>query len=207
MKKFLLKHILLISISLYSMVIFSHLVIDAYQVISVKFNDAKINFIERLTRTKIIKEYVKAENLPTSDLINVVSREFNIKPIILKVIIFLESKDDIDQQYRFETAVFAKRASIDRYYSEQERRMRSSSHGITHIMGYRASECGLHWSELYDKRKALMCTAIIMNKNLKNASAKTKSGKLYQAYKMYNGSDAYAVSAMSELGKILFEEL
>jgi hypothetical protein len=74
-------------------------------------------------------------------------------------------------------------------------------------MGYRAEECGLHWSELYDKRKALMCTALIMNKNLENARGKTKSERLYQAFKMYNGSDAYAVKAMGELGKILFNEL
>lgn len=206
-KFFIAKHFLKISLIICLLIIGSHFIVEAYQSVKTKFEDYKIYLVESLTRTQIIKEYVKAENLPTLDLINVISREFKIKPIILRIVVILESFDDVNQQYRFEPAVYASRANIDRKYSEQERRMRASSHGITHIMGYRAEECGLHWSELYDKRKALMCTALIMNKNLENARGKTKSEKLYQAFKMYNGSDAYAVKAMSELGKILFNEL
>lgn len=206
-KKFCLKHLVLILIVVSLLVVASHLVVDFYSDTKKQVQELKIAFIEQLTRTQVIKEFVKAEDVPTADLIMLIAKEFNIKQIILEVIIVMESKDDINQLYRFEPAQFAKRSWLDRKHTDAEKRMRSSSHGITHIMGYRAEECGLHWSELYDKRKALMCTALIMNKNLENARGKTKSERLYQAFKMYNGSDAYAIKAMSELGKILFNEL
>lgn len=208
-KMFIAKHFLKISLIICLLIIGSHFIVEAYQSAKVKFEDYKIGLIEKLTRTQIIKEYVKPESLSTDELISVISREVNLKPVILKVIVIKESHDDINQLYRFEAKQFAKRANLDRKYTEAERRMMSSSHGVTHVMGYRAHECGLHWSQLYEKRNALMCTSVIVKKDLARASkmTKSKSEQLYLAYKFYNGSDQYAIEAMAELGKILFNEL
>ncbi len=148
-------------------------------------------------------------------LITRVAEEQKIDPIILVAIVLKESSDgNKNYLYRFEPSVFSLRAKIDSKFTENERRMLASSHGITQIMGYRAeSDCGVHWSKLYDNYTSLSCSAKIIKENIFRAS-KTISNpaqRLKEAYRMYNGAgpraEQYASDAMSIIGELLFDKM
>lgn len=210
MKKRIILFICKIAILFFALITISHLIVIGTKFLNKKAIEIKSELVEKLTHTKIIKEYVKVNDLPLEDLIQVVAKEYNISNIILETVTIKESNfGDENYLYRFEPRVYEQRRKLDYKLTESERRAMASSHGITQIMGYRAKpDCGVHWSKLYDNKVALRCTAHIMLQNIEVAASKkrTKSEVLWTAFKLYNGSEQYANDAMKELGKILFNK-
>lgn len=168
------------------------------------------SFLESVTRVRV--QYVPSTQLPLPDLISHVAREYKLPAVVLQAIVLEESSGGNSHAlYNFEPKVFAARATKDFRFQEDERRMLSSSHGITHIMGYRAEpDCGVHWSKLYDPAVALNCTAKIMRENLARFKGDS-AARLAAAYRVYNGTgpdaEMYSKRVMARVGELLFKQL
>lgn len=198
------------------------LVVSAILIISYYVNQIRLVAIAKaeLLKSQAIdvvtlkqKVFVQADKIPIDDLIRISSEEHRIPAIALKAIVFHESAGGSDQWlYRFEPSVYERRREIDAKYSEDERRMRSSSHGITQIMGYNAeARCGVHWSKLYDPAIAIDCAAKILSEELEShRRIEDPIDRLREALRSYNGSgsmaERYADRAMATIGELLLRQ-
>ncbi len=201
-------------LALATIVVASHYIVLGSQFAASKVGAGVDNLIAMVTKTKVVRELVPITEVSLDELLSRASTEFKLHPVILQAIVLKESAGGSDKfLYRFEPGTFSSRERVDAKYSENERRMRSSSHGITQVMGYRAQpDCGVHWSKLYDNSTALNCAAKIMRINLDaNKGQKNPALQLRSAYRMYNGSgpmaEAYADKAMASVGELLFAQL
>lgn len=166
-----------------------------------------------ITKTKVVREYVKLDEASIDELVHKSAKEHRVPEIALKAIIFQESAGGSDKWlYRFEPTVYEDRSEKDSKYSDDERRMRSSSHGITQVMGYNAEpRCGVHWSKLYQPATAIDCGARILAQELKSHDRIEDSAeKLREAFRSYNGkgtrAERYADKAMAKVGELLLRE-
>ncbi len=145
--------------------------------------------------------------------IELVSSEFKLPDsVILRALIDQESSGG-NALYRFEESVYVRRSAADsKLYSVDERRMLASSHGVAHVMGYRAEpDCKIHWSRLYSPMEGLRCAARIMKANLAASTAKDPATRLREAFRRYNGSgpnaEYYADQMMARVGQLLFKRI
>lgn len=180
--------------------------------ISKNFLIDKYNFYTKKELVKVPEEVIY-DNSDIESVIKRVSKETGLHEVILKALIDAESSGGEENSlYRYEPRVFAQRAKIDSEYSESERKMLASSHGVAHIMGYRAKpDCGVHWSKLYDNYTAIKCSAKILIDNLDSyREISNPSERLRRAYKMYNGSgeqaERYSVKLMAKIGSLLLTD-
>lgn len=201
-------------LALATIVVASHYIVLGSKFAATKISTGLDSLSRIITRTEVVRELVPITEVSLDELIRNASAEFKLHPVILQAIVLKESAGGSDKfLYRFEPGVFASRERLDAKFSEDERRMRSSSHGITQVMGYRAQpDCGVHWSKLYDNAIALNCAAKIMRMNLDASKGEKNHAKqLRTAYRMYNGSgpmaEAYADKAMASVGELLFAQL
>lgn len=163
-------------------------------------------FHDTLIKTQIVEKIVAPSEIPIRELVQRSCDKYNLHPVILETVIMQESNYNLEQVYKFEPETFASRAKADAKYSDAERRMRASSHGITQVMGFNAQAiCGVHWSKLYDPAVAIDCAAKIMRMNLEKAK------NLRDAFRMYNGSgdaaEVYANRSMEVLANLLYKQL
>jgi len=190
------------------------LIVKGTEIVKTKAELFYGNMISAITKTQIVREYVSVQDVPVEELISKFSKQYKIHEVILQAIILKESSGGLEtKSYAFEAETFIKRASVDAKYTENERRMRASSHGITQVMGFRTQpDCGVHWSKLYDKAVAVECSSKIMRENLDSVKdIKSPSLRLREAFRKYNGSgpmaEAYADHAMGKVGELLFNQL
>jgi hypothetical protein len=176
-----------------------------------RYDEAKAVVLDKFTIVKQVKEYTAPDEATVSDIIHAVAHEYEIDPIVLEV---LQEKESAGGKllYRFEPSKFVEREKTDRRLglSEDERRMENSSHGIFHVMGYTArSECGLHWSALYDPWTSAKCAATVVSKHMETTKGiKSPGARLREVFRRYNGSgpgaERYADDAMSRIAQRLY---
>lgn len=139
--------------------------------------------------------------------IHLKSKEHQIDPIILEIIVQKESNNGNPRSlYRFEPNLYQRLRQSKSYrgMSDGEIRMMASSHGPFHILGATgASQCNLHFSELYDVDKSTDCAARIVRK-----LSDENNGEVRKVFKGYNGTgpmaDKYATDAMVTLAELLY---
>ncbi len=139
--------------------------------------------------------------------IHLKSQEHRIDPIILEIIVQKESNNGNPRAlYRFEPSLYQRLRQTKGYrgLSDGELRMMASSHGPFHILGATgASQCNLHFSELYDVEKSTDCAARIVRR-----LSDENNGEVRKVFRGYNGSgpmaDKYATDAMVTLADLLF---
>jgi len=181
------------------------------QLAATKYQAIRAQVMTQLTKTEVIREFVRPEERPLPELIDQVAKELKIPAIALQAVVDKESAGG-KALYRFEPEVFNRRQSIDRG-SEDERRMLASSHGVGHVMGFNAKpRCGVEWSKLYDTYTGLHCGATILRQNLdRYKDVKDPAARLKLAFRDYNGSgdmaERYANDAMARVGALLIQQL
>ena len=139
--------------------------------------------------------------------IHLKSKQHQIDPIILQIIVQKESNNGNPRAlYRFEPTLYQRLRQTKGYreLSDSEVRMLASSHGPFHILGATgASQCTLHFSELYDVEKSTDCAARIVRR-----LSDENNGEVRKVFRGYNGSgpmaDKYATDAMVTLADLLF---
>lgn len=168
-----------------------------------------VAWVQRQTKgAEIVKVWVNAEEVPTSELIRRFSLEAKLNPIITHAIIEEESNGRIDA-IRFEQHVFNRLPTRD----AEQKRMLASSHGLMQVMGYHAAQsCHLQtWAELYDRAKNIKCGLKILSNNLKAAKGGTPAERLRNSLKAYNGSgpiaEEYAERIMARIADLLLTSL
>lgn len=142
---------------------------------------------------------VEPNKSSVEELINAVAQAEGISPTLLSAIADQESSGG-RYLYAFEPSQFERRAAIDARYSENERRMRASSHGVMHVMGYIADEvCKVHWSELYDRFTNFRCAVQVLREKGRRVST------LRELLAAYNGSgpraDQYAQEVLARIAE------
>lgn len=168
--------------------------------VSAEVHRAKQRFDER---------FAKQPSKTLSDLLSLKANQYQLDPIILKIILKKESNDgQMDSLYRFEPALYQRLRSMKSYrgMSDSEVRMMASSHGPYHILGATGKDqCGLHFSELYDNEKSTDCAARIVKRLMDE-----NGGEIKQVFRGYNGSgpaaERYAIDAMLHLAELLYVE-
>lgn len=176
-----------------------------------QYFDARAAVLDKFTIVKQVKEFAPADEATVEDIIRQVSVEYHIDPLVMEV---LREKESAGGRllYRFEPTKFTDREKTDRKLglSEDERRMENSSHGIFHVMGYTArSDCGLHWSALYDPWTSARCAATVVSRHMEATKGIASPGqRLREVFRRYNGSgpgaERYADDAMSRVAQRLY---
>ena len=180
----------------------------------IQYAQAKETIVDKITIKKVITEYKPPDEGSLREIVNNVSKEMGIDPLIMQVIAIKESSHG-KALYRFEKRKFSQLIADPKYkgVSEDEVRMISSSHGAFHVMGYTAQGfCKMHWSRLYNTYEAARCaTAYAKHCWDANASIKSAEDRFWATFKSYNGegpeAEAYANDAMSKLAGILYSQL
>lgn len=170
--------------------------------------------VDSVTRTKVVREYIKPEQLPLRSLVPKVAHDVGVPAVALQAIVERESSG-ARLLYRFEPKKFdeLKRSRQYAKVSDDELRMLASSHGSAHVLGVNAEpRCGIHWSRLYDSVGGLECGARILRENLdRYKNHPNPSQRLWFALRDYNGSgaaaEAYADAVMARVGALLFDSL
>lgn len=188
-------------------------VIAAGNTVIEKGYELRDSALSAVTRVEVIREAIPSEELPLENLINIAARKYKIPAVALKALILKESSGGRETAlYNFEPSVFARRATIDKRYTEDERRARASSHGVGHVMGYNAEpRCGIHWSKLYERSTGVDCAARIFSQEWdSHKHIRDEVLRLREAFRSYNGAgemaERYSVDAMAKVGDILFRE-
>lgn len=118
-----------------------------------------------------------ASDLPIKDIIALNARKWSIRPELIEALVEVESGFKVDA-IRFEPALMRG--------SDDQARMRASSHGLTQVLGLWAgsSLCPMvkTWADLYDTEKNIACGSAILANGL-------KQGSVYKALIAYNGGN------------------
>lgn len=183
-------------------------VICSIMTLGKKLND---EFTVRVEEARAAFEKYVGGNKPPKTLnatIKAAAKKYDVDPLILEVIVRKESNSgDWRSLYRFEPELYGrlKQKKSFKRLSDSEIRMLASSHGPFHILGLTGeTECGIHFSHLYDYDIAANCAARIVSR------IKTDSkGEVREIFKRYNGqgpkAEVYAQSAMVELASMLYQ--
>lgn len=149
------------------------------------------------------------KQLDVEDVINAVAKEEPAVPAeILWAVVDKESAGG-KYLHKFEPQVLER---LERKKSGvvYDRHALASSHGLAHVMGWRAEECGLHWSELYHHAKNVRCAKHVLLSNYRSAKGEAWD-RWREALRRYNGSgemaEAYADSVMARVVKKLGKNL
>lgn len=171
-----------------------------------KYEQVKERILSRLVTVEVVKEYLDPIDHSTDQLIEIISAEQGIDPVITAAIIEKESSYQ-NASIRTEPRLCAKmQAETD------AATMLCSSHGLMQILGIEARrQCKIDWSQLYDRRTNIRCGLTILKNNLAAAKgAKTPGRQLREALRMYNGrgedAERYADSVMSNIADKLISK-
>lgn len=160
------------------------------------------------TRPKVIVRRVEVEKKakPLEVLITEIPPKYAIDPLVIAAIVRQESGGRLDA-VRFEPGQMDRARRVTGKKSEQQLRPYASSHGPLQIMGWWAPEFGLSsWTEFYDAETSVEVGSAILRRCLDKSKATTKYGKYRDGLKCWNGSEQYADTVLSSLGKLLIEE-
>lgn len=162
--------------------------------------------MSRLRTVEVVKEYVDPLDHATPELIEIVSKEMGINPVITDAIIQKESS------YQ-NSSIRTEEKLCDRLQVQDDNGvMLCSSHGLMQILGIEARrQCKIEWSQLYDRRTNIKCGLTILKNNLVQTKEKQPGRRLREALRIYNGSgpkaEAYADSVMSLIADRLLTDL
>lgn len=173
---------------------------------------------EAWTIAQIPKRYavqvVRPDDVPIEQLIEMVSAEFRINPVIVKAMAIQESGSfERTNRVRYEEHLMA-RLEPPKGLNQIEQALFASSHGLLQIVfGYHYKRCGLgpyDWDRLHDPITNLRCGLTVLRDNLqvtKVRAMKKPADRLRAALKAYNGSDAYAEQVMARIADFLITDL
>lgn len=171
-----------------------------------KIINLKSEIVKRITKIEVVEKYVRPPELSTEELIDQISFEMKINPLITHGIARQESgKNYKDDALRFEPHLESRFAKLGR--SKEETRMLATSIGVMQVIpGFHLKTCGLDsYADLFDRATNIRCGLTV----LKDCLAKYQSKKKLEQYKLalgcYNGSETYAGSIIRNIGEIAIE--
>ena len=169
--------------------------------------------LEYVTVERLVPVPQEPDESTLAQIVAKVSKDAGLDYRLLKVVAAKESSGG-RALYRFEPGLYERLLpKYRRQFSDDEIRMLASSHGAFHVLGATAlSECGVHWSKLYDPWTSARCAAKYLKKVWDQNGDERDSGKrLWLTFRGYNGqgpqAEAYAHSAMSMLLGELYTEV
>lgn len=188
----------------------SHAIVTGTKILGASINqvidEAKATVQEKFATEKIV--VVSPEQIDTEKLIESISAEFGINPVIVKAMAVQESGHwNATDRVRFEKHLHG-RFKTPPGLNEIEKQFYASSFGIGQVIyGYHKERCKLSsYSELLEPAKNIRCSLTILSENLKAAKGKNR---LKQALTRYNGSgpeaEKYAESVLARIGTMMVE--
>lgn len=108
---------------------------------------------------------------------------------------------------RFEPGQIDRARKIAKTTNPDQLRAYASSHCPWQVMGWHMPLVGMSWADLYNAETCVEMGSKILANCYSQAPDKGSYQKTYQAFKCYNGSDAYARDAMQRLSLIAIEKL
>lgn len=170
--------------------------------------EAKAAAVERFGLREVVVKVAKPEEVDVEQLIESISAEFGINPVIVKAMAVQESGHwNATDRVRFEKHLHG-RFKTPPGLNEIEKQFYASSFGIGQVIyGYHKERCKLSsYSELLRVDVNLRCTLTILSENLKAAKGKHR---LKQALTRYNGSgpeaEKYAEQVLARIGMMMVE--
>lgn len=169
-------------------------------------DEAKATVQEHLGTERIV--VVSPQEVDTEQLIESISAEFGINPVIVKAMAVQESGHwNRTDRVRFEKHLHGK-FKTPAHLNEIEKQFYASSFGILQVIyGFHKERCKLSsYSELLEPAKNIRCSLTILSENLKAAKGKNR---LKQALTRYNGSgpeaEKYAEQVLARIGQMMVE--
>lgn len=169
-------------------------------------DEAKATVQEKLGTEKIV--VVSPQEVDTEQLIESISAEFGINPVIVKAMAVQESGHwNRTDRVRFEKHLHGK-FKTPPGLNEIEKQFYSSSFGVLQIVfGFHKERCFLSsYSQLLEPATNIRCGLTILSENLKAAKGKNR---LKQALTRYNGSgpeaEKYAEQVLARIGQMMVE--
>ena len=159
-------------------------------------------------------QVIKPDDVPIEQLINLVSHEFKINPLIVRAMAEQESGTlERTSRVRFEPHLMG-RFKVPANLNDIERQLYSSSHGLLQVVfGFHYKRCGLgeyDWDRLHDPLTNLRCGLTVLRDNLESPAIKRlprPADRLRAALARYNGSEEYADQVMARLAALLIINL
>lgn len=199
-----------VSFYLAGAVALSHAIVTGTKILGASINqvidEAKATVQEKLGTERIV--VVSPQEVDTEQLIESISAEFGINPVIVKAMAVQESGHwNATDRVRFEKHLHGK-FKTPAHLNEIEKQFYSSSFGILQVIyGFHKERCKLSsYSELLEPAKNIRCSLTILSENLKAAKGKNR---LKQALTRYNGSgpeaEKYAESVLARIGMMMIE--
>lgn len=171
---------------------------------------------EKLVEVKVIEKVhvLDPERVPVEDLINQISADAGLNPLIIRALAEQESGKYLPiDRIRYEPQLMPK-VNAPRHLNEIERQLYASSIGLTQVIyGLHKERCGLKsYADLLDPANSIRCSIIILKANLEACRHIKQPGlRLREALRMYNGrgemAEAYADRVMQRLADMLLLNL
>ena len=161
---------------------------------------------DRQIETVVVEKevFVQAEKTNIEKELNYWSNELSIPSSLVSVILEKESGGKMNS-IRFESHYMNRAGKLTN--NKDEQRMYASSHCAMQVMGTLAHSYGYKWSDLYDPAVCAEVSLKYLKKCLSKHSGAGKYQQIKNAYKCYNGGDAYANDAIERLSKAVFEKV
>lgn len=162
--------------------------------------------ISKLAKVESIEKYIPRADVSLDFAIEAASHKHKVSAVALKALAEVESSQG-KYLYRHEPHLEARIKGVP----AAEVRPLASSHGPMHVLGLNSeTECGIHWSKLYDTMLGVDCGAKILSKLLaKHSNAKDRGKQYWLAFKSYNGTgeaaERHADKVMSAAARLMFE--
>lgn len=175
----------------------SHAIVTGTKILGASINqvidEAKATVQEKFATEKIV--VVSPEQIDTEKLIESISAEFGINPIVTKAMAIQESGEwTKTDRVRFEPGLHGK-FKTPSGLNEIERQFYASSFGILQVIwGWHGVDpCGLSsYSQLLEPATNIRCGLTVLTKNLKGTKG-TPGQRLKVALRKYNGSGQDAI--------------
>ncbi len=153
---------------------------------------------------RIVTKVEKVETKPNlEELLDEVPKAYGVDRRIIATIVKMESNNNPDA-IRYEPHHLSRAKKITRNKSKQ--RMYASSIGYMQIMGWHAIEYNLSYADLYDPRTNIELGTKLFSDCLERHKNKPILQQLELAGGCYNGSKAYGVKLVNNLGRALIKE-
>lgn len=176
------------------------------QVLGNKAIEVKNLLIKKVTKIEIVEKYVTMPEIPTDDLMNQISLEMKINPLITHAIARQESgRNYKEDALRFEPHLEARFSKLGK--GKEETRMLATSIGVMQVIpGFHLRTCGLDsYADLFDRATNIKCGLTVLKDCLARHSKKPKLEQYKLALACYNGGDTYASSIIKNIGEIAIE--
>jgi soluble lytic murein transglycosylase-like protein len=175
--------------------------------------EAKAAAVERFGLREVVVKVAKPEELDTEEIIEAISAEFGVAPIVTKAMALQESGGwERADRVRFEPHLHGK-FKTPAGLNEIEKQFYASSFGLLQVIwGYHGEgTCGLSsYSQLLDVSTNIRCGLTVLTNNLKDVKG-TPGQRLRVALRKYNGSgpdaEAYATKVMARIAELSYGDL